>query len=86
MHFKGIYSKTPCRCCTHSATLSKRGKRTVYYHYVAVEEDDADLERYHHLPLTEDLETKRTANWLKTCPDPNLKKQVQQELVSTRYA
>lgn len=79
MHFKGINSKAPCRCCTHRSTPTTHKKKVTYYPSIANSEEEADIARYLNLPLREDVETRRTATWIDRCQNNPAKKHVQQE-------
>lgn len=59
MHFKGLNSKVPCRCCTQPAVLSFSNK-----HYYLVAATRGQLTDYTHLPLRDEVETKLTGAWI----------------------
>lgn len=69
MHFKGLNSKVPCRCCTQPAVLCKSNKH--YYLVSAIRGVNCVIGDYTDLPVRDEVETKLTGAWLgATAPCP----------------
>lgn len=69
MHFKGLNSKVPCRCCTQPAVLCKSNKH--YYLVSAIRGVNCVIGDYTDLPVRDEVETKLTGACLgATAPCP----------------
>jgi len=70
MHFKGVNSKVPCRCCSLPATI---GPGDTYYLVVALSAHHNQMEHYLKLKIRDNTKTKQEAAALGALHDKDMK-------------